>query len=91
MKYEIWKFPFVVADSFDVKMPERARILSVQLQGDTPCMWALVDPEAETETRHFKVYGTGQTVEIPWGTNCQYLGTWQQGGFVGHLFGEVPA
>lgn len=56
----IWKYTMKPQCSHD--MPKDAQLLSVREQGDEICMWALVDPEAEKETRHFVGFGTGHDV-----------------------------
>lgn len=40
-------------------MPEGARILSVQIQRDVPCIWALVDTKAKLMPRTFVWVKTG--------------------------------
>jgi hypothetical protein len=84
MKHTIWKYPFEVTDNVSISMPGGAQILTVQAQNDTPCVWALVDPEAPKQTHHFRVYGTGHPIDEP----GQYLGTFQLygGSLVFHVF-----
>lgn len=41
----IWKYAVEVKDEFDVDMPAGGRVLSVQVQDGTPCVWVLVEPE----------------------------------------------
>lgn len=72
--------------SVEIEMPVGATILSVQMQGGTAQLWALVDPYAGTERRRFAVIGTGW--DIP--DHHVYLGTWQDGPFVWHLFEATP-
>ena len=50
----IWKFPVPVNDGNVLEMPEGAKILSVQVQGETPCLWALVDVACENHRLDFK-------------------------------------
>ncbi len=52
--------------------------------GSDPQMWFLVDPKKETTKAIFKVIGTGNEFDNTkeWG----YLGTWQDGPLVWHLF-----
>lgn len=74
--------------SFFVSMPQGARVLSVQMQRDTPVFWALLDDdeEQETEEREFVIYATGH--DIPKEHRLEYVGTFQirDGIFVWHLF-----
>ena len=56
----IWKYPLEVADGQNLSLPTGAKILTVQMQGGTPCLWALVDEDMPTtETRAIAIYGTG--------------------------------
>ena len=84
MRKTIWKFTFDISDSISVPMPKGADILSVEVQGGVPCIWALVDPDAEKEARKFLLYGTGHPID---GMSAdRYVATFQQGPFVWHLF-----
>ena len=82
----IWKYKIPVTDEFTISMPQDAKILAVQVQYETPVIWAVVDTDKPDEDVKFKLYGTGQpdinTVDT------MYVGTFQlfDGGFVGHLF-----
>lgn len=80
---QIWKFK---VDNV-IEMPKGAEILTVQLQDSfNACIWAVVDPENETENRIFEVVGTGHKFDD---TNKKYIGTWQDCMFVWHLFEVV--
>ncbi|MBA7614272.1 hypothetical protein ES703_21535 [subsurface metagenome] len=92
----IYKYPIPIEDHFTLELPKDARILTVQIQRGTPQLWAVVDPEAEKEIRHFRLSGTGH----PLGGSdflkmSNYIGTFQieNGALVFHLFeikkGEV--
>lgn len=85
----IWKFGLEARDGVAIDMPKGAEILSLQVQGSTPCIWALCDPHAEPETRYFRTYGTGHPVESEPG---RFIGTYQimNGALVFHVF-EVSA
>lgn len=74
--------------SFDLHLPEGARVLTIQMQHDQPQLWALVDPHAELVPREFLAIGSGHQIEEELLT---YIGTFQQdgGAFVWHLF-ECP-
>lgn len=82
----IWKFQVRIEDAFTLEMPKGAKILSVQTQGNTPCLWAMVDPQAEKQKRYFSVFGTGFPFEI--GDHLTFVGTFQihGGSLVFHLF-----
>jgi hypothetical protein len=81
----IWKYS-ITHDAALLKMPKGAEILTVQLQGDTPTLWALVDTEAEPFERAIEVCGTGWPLDS--GVNRKYIGTFQISGFglVFHVF-----
>lgn len=111
-KYEIVKEPNQYGD-LELEMPKEAVILAVQTQktvlgemlgalgSEAPCIWALVNEEAPTEVRRFRLIGTGQDlpdgiirvrgVPIPNGyikapLVLDYIGTFQEGPFVWHLW-----
>ena len=81
----VWKFPVYPEDYFDVNMPLGAEVLSVQMQGDTPVMWARVETETSFALRRFAVRGTGHEL---YGDEGRFIGTWQMPdhGLVFHLF-----
>lgn len=85
MSKAIWKFPLKTDDVQQIEMPEGAQILCVQMQGGNPCIWAMVDPEAEKTKRTFEIFGPGHPV--PEATRM-YIGTYQlyNGSLVFHLF-----
>lgn len=83
----IWKYPLAVEDYVTLSLPKGARILSVQTQRGLPQLWALVDADAPTVQRRFRVFGTGHA--LPNGVIFDtYLGTFQlhDGALVFHLF-----
>lgn len=82
----IWKFPLAVASPYQMAMPKGAEVLTVQMQGDTACVWAAVDPNADDERRVFEVFGTGQTMHEDMGVERKYIGTFQVGFYVWHVF-----
>jgi hypothetical protein len=84
----IWKYQLSGGGGV-IRMPKGAEILTVQLQGLTPCLWALVNPdavEAHKEERLFEIYGTGHTILEP--AERVYIGTFQfhVEGLVFHVF-----
>ena len=86
----IWKFPLNPNSPTLVEMPAGTQILSMQLQGGTPTLWALVDTEAPRVTRHFAIYGTGWEFDYSPGT---HVGTFQMAGgsLVFHVFDQGVA
>lgn len=71
--------------STDLHMPAGARVLTVQMQGDQPQLWALVEPEQPKEWRTFEIYGTGNPMPANPG---EYVATFQMdgGSLVWHVF-----
>lgn len=72
-----------------VEMPRGAKILSVQVQRDTPCIWALCQDDNQLDGRRFMIYGTGHA--MPEDLDLRYLGTFQlqAGNFVFHVFEDA--
>lgn len=91
MKKQIWKFPIEQKDRIRVTMPIGAEILTVQEQRDHPCIWALVDPNAQREERIFEVFGTGHEINYDMGVERKYINTFQlaEGDLVFHLFERI--
>jgi hypothetical protein len=85
----IWKFPIEIKDRQNLLMPEGAEILTAQVQGQSPCLWALVNPNARKTVRTIAVNGTGHPIEDD--AERHYIGTIQMGGgvFVWHVFEEL--
>lgn len=84
--YTVWKYPLTINDTFKIEMPKDAVILSVQMQNGYPCMWAHVNPGNKPfDLRHFQIVGTGNEAPPP-GEIKQFIGTFQTGPFVFHLF-----
>jgi hypothetical protein len=84
----IFKYPLSVTDTQVVSMPKNADVFSAQFQGDQLCTWALVDTEAETEDREFRIFGTGNPFELS--GMFRFVDTAQQGQFVWHVFVKLP-
>jgi hypothetical protein len=86
----VWKFPLEIVDFQKLLMPENAQILTVQMQHDEPCIWALVDSNAPRKIREVYTRGTGQAADLP--LSVAWIGTYQAKGgeFVFHVFAESP-
>jgi hypothetical protein len=86
----VWKYPLSVDDEQFIEMPANAHILCVQTQRGRPCLWALVDPTNQPETRKILIAGTGHVREELWGL-VNYIGTFQldYGQLVFHVFESV--
>lgn len=84
---KIFKYHFPVENRVVIMMPKDAHILTVQMQRETPCIWAIVDETVEVEARHFRIINTGEDIDfdIP---SSRYIGTFQSfsGNYFGHMF-----
>lgn len=85
MTLKIYKYPLKVQDEQVVKMPIGADILCVELVKDIPCLYALVNSEADEKEITIEIFGTGHDIEI---LQRRYIGTFKQlnDSFVGHVF-----
>ena len=83
MSKVVWKYELTPA--IIIEMPRGAQILSVAEQNNKICLWALVDPYAETEAREFHVFGTGHEISIK---SLNFVGTalLNNAGLVFHVF-----
>lgn len=83
----IWKFELESIDFQKIEMPIDSEILTIQIQKETLCLWAVVNPEAEKETRRFQVIGTGHQIIVE-GNIRNYIGTYQlyHGDLIFHVF-----
>lgn len=86
---KIWKWQIEITDRQTVMMPDGAKLLDVQMQGDTCCVWALCDETAPKKPRHIAIYGTGNPVPDEPGV---YVATFQVrgGALVFHVFEILP-
>ena len=54
---------YLLEPEIDLEMPKDAEIICVAGQGSRIYLWANVEPDAETEVRHFRGFGEGHYVE----------------------------
>jgi len=85
----VFKYEVPIGDHVSISLPKGAQILSVQAQGDTPYLWALVDPDQPMIERQFRFAGTGHPItEAP--MTLSHVGTFQffklENRLVFHLF-----
>lgn len=81
----IWKFKIEPITQIDVPGGDY-EILDIQVQGNVPCVWILLDPDKpKTSKITLKCYGTGHTIPEDPG---MYIGTFQldHGSLVFHVF-----
>lgn len=84
----IYKYAIQFKEHQQTLMPRGAKVLSVQTQNGKPFIWAACEREAAQDFRHFRVLGTGREVANDEWARLTYVGTWQDGPFVWHLFEE---
>ena len=85
-KRKIFKYPLQTLDKQVIDLPVGAKILTVQTQLETPCIWVEVDPdEILLQGRVIYTRGTGHTFT---GKHGKYLGTYQVlgGKFIYHVY-----
>ena len=87
---EIYKYPLEITDTQFVELSLGAEILTVQMQGNQLCLWAMVNtlPEAIKKNRCIEIIGTGNPV--PTG-DLKYISTFQMvgGGLIFHVFENI--
>lgn len=89
MALVVWKATLQwPADSQQVAFPEGSQLLTVQMQGRSLCIWALVNPDMPPVKYDIRTCGTGHQVDPDVGS---YLGTFQlhDGNLVFHAFGRL--
>ena len=81
----IWKYSLGLFELSHFDIPRVAKFLSLQTQGGAPRLWFLVDPDEEMKHRTFVIRATGERFPDDYVIG-KYFGTFQIGGFVGHVF-----
>jgi hypothetical protein len=84
----IYKYPLKAEEWQLIEMPEGSKILCVQVQGGTPCIWVLCNNVLPMTKRAIYIRATGG--------NCEgmctedYIGTYQMlgGALVFHVFSD---
>lgn len=89
MNRSIWKFPIPIEYRIGVSMPLGSEILSADFQNTVLCIWALVDVDAATSLRWFRLVGTGHPLPEQDGLELKFVATVQLGSLVFHVFAEV--
>lgn len=86
MSRNIFKYILKETDCQRVSMPRGAKLLSVDVQRGSLCLWAIVAPDEPHKERIIFIYGTGHP--FPDEDDCpqMFLGTVQQGQLVWHIF-----
>ena len=83
----IWKYT-LQPDNTTMEMPKGAKVLHVDEQHGSICIWAEVDSEQPTEERKFEIFGTGHEMPSIKGLFRKYVGTakMQGGTFIFHVY-----
>lgn len=82
----IYKYPLQVTSEQTIDLPIGAKLLTVQTQNSTPCLWAMI--RTSDYTKKIKVFTFGAGHPIPFEFQGDYLGTYQleDGRLVFHVF-----
>ena len=85
MSLTVYKYPIPIEDEFNLELPIGAKILKIELQGNHPNIWALVNSENENQKRSFRFAGTGHSLPEK---ELNYIGSvhMNSGQLVFHLF-----
>lgn len=78
---QVWKFQLTPRNDM-VSMPAGAQLLHVAMQGNSACVWALVDPQEPVVRRQVATIPTGIAVYV----DGPYVGTFHTSGLVFHVF-----
>lgn len=93
----IYKYQLKQTDIQSLELPASATILTVQHQPSYGLvLWAIVDPDKETESRRIAIFGTGNPfgvhpfTEISNAFKFVYISTVQMpGGLAWHIFEQI--
>ena len=84
----IYKCLIPSSGRFTLPLPKNSLILTVQVQRESPVVWALVDTEKAIVKRKFCSIGTGEKINDGLEDDLFYIGSFQlnDGELVFHLF-----
>lgn len=87
----VWKFPLAMTTKpQDIDMPALGDIKHVHAQviagRDYVVLWAEVDPNRTVATRTFRIFATGETIDLP---VYRYVGTAHIDWTVWHVYEDV--
>lgn len=85
----IFKYPLEVKHEQKIKMPYKSQALCVQVIGNIPTIYAIVNKHCEEVDRTFVTIATGE--EFPDNDNLKYIGTYQLigGELIFHVFEQI--
>ncbi len=79
----VFKYPLDLVEHQYVNLPLGFKILSIQVQGNKACMWALVDKTQKNVHKGIICVGTGNPIAHNLG---DFIATVQMGMYVWHFF-----
>ena len=84
----IYKYILKETDYQSLELPKGYEILTIQLQNEVPCLWALINPNSiEKEVINIEMVGTGHYITYNTLSDRKYISTIQfKNGLVFHLF-----
>jgi hypothetical protein len=71
---KIFKYTLPVQEKYIISLPKDAKIIRVEDVDGQFFLWAIVNPEAESENRYLEFYKTGQPIETNL-SDLVFLGT----------------
>jgi hypothetical protein len=85
----IYKYLIDITDRQTIKLPADAEFLKVDVQNDTPYLWAMVNTSKQNIDYDIVIYGTGHDIRS-WET-LKHIGSFfHKNTFVWHVFHELP-
>ena len=88
--FVIQEFRLPLATKFSLEIPVASVYLEVKMQGDTPFLCAMVDPEADMIEKEFRFIDAGESFEREGrGLDLQYIGSVQDDEFTRYLFENI--
>jgi len=84
----IYKYELSSHRETELRLPVGADILRVDIQENTTCLWAIVEPDAPKEVRVIEVFGTGHAMP---NANRKFINTFLVAGgeYVFHAFERI--
>lgn len=86
---KIFKYELVAVPIQQISLPENAKIMTVQFQGNNLCLWAMVNPKKDEEYRYIRIAATGEKITDE--ADLKYITTVQQfdGELIWHVFEKM--
>lgn len=83
----VWKYPLEITNYQMIPMPIGVEFLHVGLDPEgNPSIWVLVTPGNPMQGQQIIIYGTGHPVMSVIDKKDNYIGTFNHGQFVWHVF-----